>query len=43
MLAYLLWLVAMLFASRYCLWSAKRRALYAGLLAMLAVVMWVFL
>jgi competence protein ComEC len=43
MLAYLLWLVAMLFASRYCLWSAKRRALYAGLLAMLAVVMWAFL
>ena len=36
MLAYLLWLVAMLFASRYCLWSAKRRALYAGLIALLA-------
>ncbi|HWQ06942.1 MAG TPA: ComEC/Rec2 family competence protein [Feifaniaceae bacterium] len=43
MMAYLLWLVAMFFASRYCLWNAKRRALYAGLLTMLAVVMWVFL
>lgn len=43
MLAYLLWLVGMFFASRYCLWSAKRRALYAGLIALLAVVMWVFL
>ncbi len=43
MLAYLLWLVAMLFASRFCLWSAKRRALYAGLIALLAAVMWIFL
>ena len=42
MLAYLLWLVAMLFASRYCLWSAKRRSLYASLIALLAVVMWIF-
>ena len=43
MMAYLLWLVAMLFASRFCLWSAKRRALYAGLIALLAEVMWIFL
>ncbi|MEN6418501.1 MAG: ComEC/Rec2 family competence protein [Clostridiaceae bacterium] len=43
MMAYLLWLVAMFFASRFCLWSAKRRALYASLIAFLAAVMWIFL
>ena len=42
-IAYLLWLVAMLFASRLCLRSAKQRAFYAGSFFALAVVGWILM
>ncbi len=42
-IAYLLWLAAMLFASRLCLHSAKRRAIYAGTLFAAAAALWALL
>jgi len=41
--SYLLWLGAMLFASRLCLASAKRRALFAGLLFAASAALWALL
>jgi hypothetical protein len=41
--AYLLWLTAMLFASRLCLRGAKRRALYAGALFAMSAALWALL
>ena len=41
--AYLLWLLAMLFASRLCLRDAKQRALYSGATFALSIAAWVLL
>ena len=41
--AYLLWLAAMLFASRLCLRDARTRAVYACVIADAAVLLWLLL
>jgi len=42
-ISYLLWLTAMLFASRLCLRSAKQRALYSSALFAVSSVLWLLL
>ena len=41
--AYLLWIAAMVFASRPCLRGAKQRAFYSGVLFAAAIVLWALL
>ena len=39
--SYLLWLAAMLFASRLCLRDAKQRVLYSGVLFTISIALWI--